>query len=39
MILCLFECEIGVDDKKKISYSFRFILFDGFGVILVIEDG
>lgn len=39
MILYLSECNIGVDDKKKISYSFRLIFVDGLGVTLVIEDG
>ena len=39
MILYLPECNIGVDDKKKISYSFRLIPADGAGVTLAIEDG
>lgn len=39
MILYLPECNIGVDDKKKISYSFRLIPADGPGVTLAIEDG
>ena len=39
MILYLPDCNIGVDDKKKISYSFRLIPADGPGVTLAIEDG
>ncbi|PFX26118.1 uncharacterized protein LOC111329382 isoform X1 [Stylophora pistillata] len=39
MILCLPDCDIGVDDKKKISYSFRLTPSDGPGVTLAIEDG
>lgn len=39
MILYLPECNIGVDDKKKISYSFRLIPAEGPGVTLAIEDG
>ncbi|XP_078372676.1 uncharacterized protein LOC144656322 isoform X2 [Oculina patagonica] len=39
MILYLPECNIGVDDKKKISYSFRLIPPDGPSVTLAIEDG
>ena len=39
MILYLPDCNIGVDDKKKISYSFRLTPSDGQGVTLAIEDG
>ena len=39
MIIDLLGCDIGVDDKKKISYSFRLTPKEGPGVSLAIEDG
>lgn len=39
MIIELLGCDIGVDDKKKISYSFRLTPKEGPGVSLAIEDG
>ena len=39
MIIDLLGCDIGVDDKKKISYSFRLTPTEGPGISLAIEDG
>ena len=39
MIIDLLGCDIGVDDKKKISYSFRLTPKEGPSVSLAIEDG
>lgn len=39
MIIDLLGCEMGVDDKKKISHSFKLTPKEGPGVTLAIEDG
>lgn len=39
MIIDFLGCDMGVDDKKKISYSFRLIFKEGLGILFVIEDG
>ena len=39
MIIDLPDCNIAIDDKKKISYSFRLNPAGGQGVSLAIEDG
>ena len=39
MIIDLLGCDMGVDDKKKISYSFRLTPKEGPGISLAIEDG
>ena len=39
MIINLLGCDIAVDDKKKISYSFRLMPKEGPGISLAIEDG